>query len=148
MTTIDQAEVGRTAVAPKPRTWTVAFWLATLFVAMNQLWAGVTDVLHAQPLFRIALHLGYPPYFSTMLGIWKLLAAVALLAPRRPLLKEWAYAGLFFDFSAAIVSHAAVGDAAVAFIGPIASIAALFGSWYLRPQSRRLPGTPAFNRSE
>jgi hypothetical protein len=62
--------------------WTVVFWLATLFVAVNQLWAGVTDVLHAQPLFRIALHLGYPRYFSTMLGIWKLLAASVALTAR------------------------------------------------------------------
>src|SRR5262249_33947009 len=84
----------------------------------------------------------YPPYFSTMLGAWKLLAAVVLLSPRRPLLKEWAYAGLFFDFSAAVVSHAAVGDGAVSFLGPIVSIAALFGSWYLRPQSRRLTEVP------
>src|SRR5262245_53403890 len=132
MAIIEEAGDGRTVAAP--RKWTIAFWLATLFVVVNQLWAGVTHVLHAQPLFGILLHLGYPPYFSTMLGIWKLLAA-ALLAPRRPLLKEWAYAGLFFDFSAAIVSHAAVGDGVVSFIGPIVSIAALFGSWYLRPQS-------------
>jgi hypothetical protein len=142
MATTEQAGGGRAAAAPIPRRWAIAFWLATLFVAVNQIWAGVTDCLHAQPLFGIVLHLGYPPYFSTMLGIWKLLAAVALLAPRRPLLKEWAYAGLFFDFSAAIVSHAAVRDGVVSFIGPIVSIGALFASWYLRPPPRRLAGVP------
>ncbi len=144
MATIKEAGDGRTVASQMPRRWTIAFWLATLFVALNQLWAGVSDVLHAQPLFGILLHLGYPPYFSTLLGIWKLLAAVVLVAPRRPLVKEWAYAGLFFDFSAAIVSHVAVGDGVVSFIGPIVSIVALFGSWYLRPQSRRLAGVPTF----
>jgi hypothetical protein len=142
MATIDQAGARRTVAAPTPRRWTIAFWLATLFVAVNQLWAGVSDVLRAQPLYGIVLHLGYPPYFSTLLGLWKLLAAVALLVPRRPLLKEWACAGLFFDFSAAIVSHAASGDGVVAFIGPVVSIVALFGAWYLRPPSRRLAGVP------
>lgn len=144
MESIQEAGDGRIVPERIPRRWAITFWLATLFVVVNQLWAGVADLLRAQPLFGILSHLGYPPYFSTLLGIWKLLAAVALLAPRWPLLKEWAYAGLFFDFSAAVVSHVAMGDGVVFFIGPIVSIAALFLSWYLRPPSRRLAGVLMF----
>ena len=143
MATMDQTGALPAGATSMSRKWVVLFWVATLFIAVNQLWAGVSDVLHAEPLFGILLHLGYPAYFSTLLGIWKLAAAVALLAPRYPLLKEWAYAGLFFDFTAAVVSHAAMGDSTISFVGPAVSIAALFGSWYLRPRSRRLAEVPA-----
>jgi hypothetical protein len=50
------------------------------------------------------VHLGYPSYFLVLLGSWKVLGAVALLIPRRPLLKEWAYAGAFLTYTGAIVS--------------------------------------------
>ncbi len=59
-------------------------------------------------------HLGYPLYLLTLLGIWKILGVIALLVPKFPLLKEWAYAGFFFAISGAIFSHIAVGDAAIA----------------------------------
>jgi hypothetical protein len=133
---------GAGAVATS-RKWIVAYWVFTLFIAFNQLWAGVSDVLRAEPLFGVLLHLGYPPHLATILGVWKLLAAVALLAPGYPLLKEWAYAGLFFDFSTAVVAHATAGDGVVWFVGPVLSIGALVMSWYLRPPSRRLAETRA-----
>jgi hypothetical protein len=131
------------AIGPLPtsRRWIVAYWVLTAFIACNQVAAGGLDIMHAKPFYPLLLHLGYPSYFSTLLGVWKLLGAIALLAPRWPLLKEWAYAGLFFDFSSAIVSHAAAGDDLAALIGPLLSIVALAASWYLRPQSRRLDGT-------
>ena len=130
-------QVGPAAPAISKRILTL-YWVFTLWIALESLWAGVTDILHAPPLFGILLHLGYPPHFGTMLGVWKLLGAVALLLPRYPLLKEWAYAGMFFDFSAAVVAHASAGDGVVWYIGPVLSIGALIASWYLRPPSRRL----------
>lgn len=116
-------------------------WIATLWVVVTNLWAGPTDILHAPPLFDDLLRLGYPAYFSTLFGLWKVLGAIALVVPGYPLVKEWAYAGFFIDFSAAIVSYAAVGDGFVSFIAPIVSMAALIVSWHLRPQSRRLTET-------
>jgi hypothetical protein len=119
----------------------IVYWVATLFVAVNALVAGTVDLLRIQPLFGILIHLGFPAYFATILGIWKVLGAISLLAPRRPLLKEWAYAGMFFDFSSAVAAHVSTGDGIVACIGPLVSIGALLASWYLRPRSRRLEGT-------
>ncbi len=55
------------------------------------------------------IHLGYPSYFLVLLGTWKVLGAVALLVPGRPLLKEWAYAGAFFTYTGAMVSHLSTG---------------------------------------
>ena len=112
-----------------------------MYVALTSLWAGVNAILQAQPLFNEVLRLGYPPHFSTLLGVWKVLGAGALSVPRSPLLKEWAYAGMFIDFSGAMVAYASVGAGVVSYIGPVLSISALIVSWYFRPQSRRLAGT-------
>jgi uncharacterized membrane protein YphA (DoxX/SURF4 family) len=121
------------------RTRTVGYWVATLFVAVNAVVAGTMDILRVQPVFGILLHLGYPAYFGTILGIWKVLGALALLAPRYPRVKEWAYAGMFIDFTAASASYVAVGERAVSNMsGPIMSMVVLAASWALRPSSRRL----------
>jgi hypothetical protein len=123
------------------RKRSILYWMPTLYVVLTNLWAGSTDILHAPPLYAETLRLGYPPHFSMLLGVWKLLGAVALLAPGYPLLKEWAYAGFFVDFSAAVVAYAAAGDGLVSYIGPVVSIGALIASWYLRPESRRITET-------
>jgi hypothetical protein len=83
------------------------------------------------------IHLGYPSYFLVLLGSWKVLGAVALLVPLRPLLKEWAYAGAFFVYTGAIVSHLSAGyDRGK--VGVLVVITALtVASWMLRPPSRR-----------
>jgi len=120
-----------------PRKRMIAYWVVTVFVAGNSAVAGALDILRIQPFFGILLHLGYPAYFSTILGVWKVLGAVAILAPRYPRLKEWAYAGLFFDFTAATASHAAIGEVAQ-LVGPISSIVFLAASYALRPSSRRV----------
>lgn len=138
--TPDASKTGDEAVS---RRRLISYWACTLFIALSALWAGITDVLHAPPLFDVLLRLGYPPHFATVLGVWKILGALALMAPRYPLLKEWAYAGMFFDYSSAGVAHAAAGDGVVSYVGPILSIAALVASWCLRPPSRRLTGTHA-----
>jgi len=132
------------SVVASSRMWVIGYWVFTLWIALESLWAGVTDILHLPPLFSVLLHLGYPASFGILLGVWKLLGAIVLLAPRYPLLKEWAYAGLFFDFSAAVFAHLSVGDGVIWLIGPVTSIGALVASWALRPQTRRLtPGIMA-----
>jgi uncharacterized membrane protein YphA (DoxX/SURF4 family) len=84
------------------------------------------------------VHLGYPSYFLVLLGIWKVLGAVALLIPRHPLLKEWAYAGAFFTYTGAIVSHLTTGydRSEVGLLAALTILTVL--SWALRPASRRL----------
>ena len=67
-----------------------------------------------------------------------MLGAAAVLAPRLPRLKEWAYAGMVFDLTGAARSHAAVGDAAAKVVTPLVLLALVVASWALRPQSRKL----------
>jgi uncharacterized membrane protein YphA (DoxX/SURF4 family) len=122
---------------------TLGNWITTALIAAASLLGGVTDAVSPGAVAFLA-HLGYPAYFAMLIGVWKVLGAIAVLAPRLPRLKEWAYAGIFFDLTGAAVSHAATGDAAVRVLVPLALTAIALTSWGLRPQSRRLGriGTP------
>jgi uncharacterized membrane protein YphA (DoxX/SURF4 family) len=115
-----------------------AYWITTAIVAL-QVAAGAYFDLTGFPAFsQIAQHLGYPHYLLALLGILRILALVALLVPRFPRLKEWAYAGLFFEYTVAVVSHIITGDSASAWVSPLIFAGILMASWYLRPPSRRL----------
>jgi uncharacterized membrane protein YphA (DoxX/SURF4 family) len=100
------------------------------------------DLSGAPQVLEGMAHLGYPAYFATILGVWKVLGAVAVLAPRFPRLKEWAYAGIFFDLTGAAASHAASGDAAGKVITPLVLVAIAAASWALRPEGRKLASAP------
>jgi hypothetical protein len=120
-----------------PRKGTFAYWLATGLLATECVVGGVMGSLRMQPFIGIIGHLGYPAYFMTILGPWYVLAGVALLVPRFPRLKEWAYAGLLFNYTGALASHLAVGDGAETLVGPILFIGLGAASWALRPFDRR-----------
>ena len=113
------------------------YWLATVLVAGELGLGGVWDIARIPSIHGVVTHLGYPSYFLVLLGSWKVLGAVALLVPRRALLKEWAYAGAFFTYTGAIVSHLTTGYD----LGELPLLVALTAltvlSWALRPPSRR-----------
>src|SRR5690242_2418127 len=87
------------------------YWLTTGSAALALAAAGATNLMHAPQVVATISHLGFPPYVATILGTWKLLGVLAMLAPGFPRLKEWAYAGFFFDLTGAAFSHTASGDA-------------------------------------
>ena len=83
-------------------------------------------------------HLGYPLYFAYILGVWQIGGAAVIIAPGFPRVKEWAYAGSFFEFSGAVASHLLAGDGAEVWRVPLAYAAIVIVSWSLRPADRRL----------
>jgi predicted alpha/beta hydrolase len=89
---------------------TAYYWAATAAVIGESIAGGVLDLARQAPFYPALIHLGYPPYFSDILGAAKLLAAAALLAPGLPRLKEWAYAGIMINMIGATASHLASGD--------------------------------------
>jgi DoxX-like family len=117
---------------------TVGYWSSTIVLALVLLSGGIADLARNPATAQGVLDLGYPPLFLTILGTWKVLGAAALLAPRSPRLKEWAYAGSFFNFSGAVLSHLVAGSAAfhitITGLFTIVTIA----SWWLRPKDRTL----------
>ena len=83
-------------------------------------------------------HLGFPDYFWLMLGFLKILGGIAILVPRFPLLKEWAYAGIVFNMTGASASRIFVGDSAAHIIVPLVITGMAVASWFLRPESRKV----------
>jgi uncharacterized membrane protein YphA (DoxX/SURF4 family) len=116
----------------------IIYWIATLWLALGMTSTGVVQILKLKEETDMMTHLGYPLYFLTLLGIWKILGVIAVLMPKFTLLKEWAYAGFFFAMSGAIASHLAVGDGAKEMFGPALLIALTITSWYFRPADRKV----------
>ena len=114
------------------------YWIATALLALELVLGGVWDVWR-MPQVRVVIdRLGYPAYFLVILGVWKLLGAVAVIVPRFPLLKEWAYAGVVFNLTGALASNVVSG---VTDTGTLVYLVLMMGvtatSWALRPASRR-----------
>lgn len=113
------------------------YWIATLWLALGMASTGIVQIIPLKEETEMMRHLGYPLYFLTLLGVWKLLGVVAILIPKFGLLKEWAYAGFFFAMSGAVVSHLACGDGAKELFGPVLLIVLTIFSWYFRPADRK-----------
>jgi len=131
--------------AGKEAAWSnlkrVAYWTVTAIVAFVMISGAVGELTHSWGTLETVTILGYPAYFLTIIGTWKLLGGLAILVPGAPRLKEWAYAGMFFNMTGASASHAFVGDyGAYAFhiIVPLAIALLVLASWALRPPSRIL----------
>lgn len=119
-------------------TFRATYWVATLLVCAELVGGGLWDVLRLPMVRDLVVHLGYPGYLLVILGVWKLLGAVALLAPGFPVLKEWAYAGVVFADTGAIASHLIVGYGLgeLTILFPLLALTGI--SWWLRPASRRV----------
>jgi hypothetical protein len=117
------------------RTRKIAYVATTALFALAMLGSGFADLTHPAEIVEGFAKLGLPLYIATMLGVWKLLGVAAIAAPGLPRLKEWAYAGFFFDLSGAVVLHAMFGEPVFIPLG-----LALLGmaSWALRPSTRML----------
>ncbi|MEO5673302.1 MAG: DoxX family protein [Chitinophagales bacterium] len=132
-------------IIPARMIRSVGYWIATIWLALGMLATGALQLfkVHAEgalapPGVYGITHLGYPVYFLTILGIWKILGVAALLVPNFPLLKEWAYAGFFFIMTGAIFSHIAVRDPVIELFPSILLLTMTVLSWYLRPADTRL----------
>jgi hypothetical protein len=121
---------------------TIGYWITTALVAAPIGSGGVGQIAqYLHDPHGVVPVLGYPMYFFAILGFWKVAGAIAILVPRFPRLKEWAYAGIFFDLTGAAASCAAVGGyGAYGFhvIAPLILTVFTVASWALRPQSRTI----------
>ena len=123
----------------------IIYWISTIWLALGMLATGTLQLFKAKAEGAVAppgvygiTHLGYPVYFLTILGVWKILGVVALLIPKFPLLKEWAYAGFFFAMSGAVFSHIASGDSMTQNVPALLLLILTVVSWYFRPENRKI----------
>ena len=123
----------------------ICYWVATTLIGLETLAGGATDLMHGRTslasgpfVLDVITHLGYPSYFLVILGIWKLLGGIVLFAPGLPRLKEWAYAGIFFELTGATASFVLHGDPASDWAAPFVLAILAVLSWALRPPNRVL----------
>ena len=119
------------------RTHKIIYWISTLWLSLGMVATGIVQIAKSQEEVNNIIHLGYPVYFLTMLGVWKILGVVAILVPKFAVLKEWAYAGFFFAMSGAIVSRIALGDSFSQIAPALLLLTLTVISWYFRPANRK-----------
>lgn len=128
-------------VETQPRGKMIAFWIITLLLAAAVMLSGIGQLMQYGGNLELVTNLGYPLYVLTILGIWKVLGAIALVMPGFPRLKEWVHAGIFFLMTGAALSHAFAndyGDYGFHIILPLSYAALNIASWALRPKNRIL----------
>ncbi len=116
----------------------IIYWTATLFLSVGMLAGGIQQMLQIGGYNEIVTKLGYPLYLLSIIGTWKILGVIAILIPKYPLLKEWAYAGFFFVMTGAAISHLAVGQPFAETIPALILLIAIVLSWYFRPTDRKI----------
>ncbi len=116
----------------------IIYWITTLWLCLGMVSTGVVQLIQLEEEVQKMTQLGYPTYFLTILGIWKLLGVIAVLMPKFALIKEWAYAGFFIAMTGAIFSHLAVNDSIGEYFGPLLLLLLTILSWSFRPESRKL----------
>jgi hypothetical protein len=123
----------------------IIYWIATLWLALGMVSTGLVQLFKVKAEGAVAppgvygiTQLGYPVYFLTILGVWKLLGVIAVLIPKFPILKEWAYAGFFFAMSGAIFSHIASGNSVNELFPSLLLLTLTVVSWYFRPADRKI----------
>lgn len=120
----------------------IIYWVATVWLCLGLISTAIIQIFKVKTDGAGGVqnvdHLGYPGYVLTLLGLWKILAVVALLLPRRPVLKEWAYAGIFFTVTGALYSHLMVGDPVSLLTPGLLYLVLIVFSWYFRPDEKKI----------
>lgn len=131
----------KTGTETPTKTKKIIYWIATIWLSLGMVSTGIVQLFKGktgQGGEDMIIHLGYPFYILTILGAWKMLGSIALLIPKFPLLKEWAYAGFFFAMSGAIFSHIALGDSLNEILPSLLLLILTSVSWYFRPLERKV----------
>jgi hypothetical protein len=116
----------------------IGYWVSLVLFSLAMGFGGVADLMKNPDIMDSLKKLGYPEYLALILGFWKVGGVIVILSPRLGLVKEWAYAGFFFDLTGASVSHAFVRDDLAKVVVPLVILAIGGCSWLLRPDSRRI----------
>lgn len=121
----------------------IIYWVSTIWLCLALLSNGSMQLINYKPEVERIGKLGFPPHFLTLIGIWKVCAMVAILIPRFPLIKEWAYAGVFFVMSGAVFSHLITGSTFAELIPSLVLLIMTVLSWYFRPADKKIANLQA-----
>ena len=121
-----------------PKRNKIIYWIFTIWMSLGMVSTAIVQLLKHKDEVANFTTLGYPLYLMAIIGIWKILGIIAVLIPKFPLLKEWAYAGFFFVMSGAVISHLIVGDPIGKTLPAVLLLALVIISWYFRPADRKI----------
>lgn len=116
----------------------IIYWIATIWLALGMTSTGIVQMIQQKEEVDMITALGYPLHFIMILGVWKILGVIAVLIPKFPLVKEWAYAGFFFNMTGAFIAHLAMSDDFSLIFPPLLLLVLTIVSWYFRPAGRKL----------
>ncbi len=116
----------------------IGYIILTGLIVLSQGPSGVMDLMGAEEIVKGLTALGYPLYLMKILGVAKIAGIIVIAIPGVLRLKEWAYAGLAIDFLGAFASHVLNGDGPDLFMPALVVFAILMGSYFLRPDNRKL----------
>ncbi|OCA72135.1 DoxX-like family protein [Chryseobacterium artocarpi] len=116
----------------------IIYWIFTLWMSLGMVSTAIVQLMKNKDELTNFTNLGYPAYLMFIIGVWKILGVIAILMPKRLLLKEWAYAGFFFVMSGAVISHLIVGDTAGRTLPAVLLFVLVIISWYFRPANRKI----------
>jgi len=120
------------------KTKLIWYWIITIILSFCIFSGGLAQAVQVKGVVEGFKPLGYPTYFISVIGVWKVLGIIAILIPGYRLLKEWAYAGIFFVMTGAVISHIASNHISAQIIAPVLLAVFTVLSWYLRPANRKI----------
>jgi len=120
----------------------IVYWVATGLLAAMSAFAAFSYLTGSPQVVQAFTHVGYPQQLRIILGIAKLLGAIALIVPGFTKLKEWAYAGFTFAWISAFVAHYLAKDGPEAYL-PLVLLVFLFISYVTRPPTSPSPAKAA-----
>lgn len=127
----------------------IIYWISTGWLALGMLSTGIVQLIRLDEEVVNFASLGYPAYLMTIIGSWKVLGVLAVMAPGLVTLKEWAYAGFFFTMTGAIISHLVAESPISMLFGPVLLLTLVAISWNSRPVERKCqPSTEHRERHE
>jgi hypothetical protein len=115
----------------KPKTIKIIYWTVTALFVLAVLQSGIVELMHTEGSKQVMDMLGYPQYLNTILGVAKILGAIAVLQPTYKTIKEWAYAGFTIDFIGAMVSGINATNGTAIIVVPLIFLAVMFLSYFL-----------------
>lgn len=116
----------------------IIYWVFTIWMSLGMVSTAIVQLIGRKEETEMIRDLGYPLYLMTLLGVWKILGVIVVLAPKLPVLKEWAYAGFFFAMSGAAYSHIVSGHSFTEIFPSLLLLVLTILSWYLRPPGRKI----------
>lgn len=116
----------------------IIYWFFTLWLSLGMFSTGLVQLLQVKSEVEFINKLGYPSYILIIIGVWKILGVIAVLVPKKALLKEWTYAGFFFAMSGAVASHIFAGDPLKEIFPPFLLLTLTIISYFARPADRKV----------